>query len=101
MSIHMHAGQQCPDEPVPQSYRTQPWNAHVKDRLENELHRLVCAGQLPLDTAQRDIATDWIAAYQAYFHTIDPSPRPPHGHANAARVTVPDGEGPHVVEETT
>jgi hypothetical protein len=53
----------------PQSYRTQPWNAHVKDRLENELHRLVCAGQLPLDTAQHDIATDWIAAYQTYFHT--------------------------------
>ncbi len=22
----------------PQSYRTQPWNAHVKDRLENKLH---------------------------------------------------------------
>jgi hypothetical protein len=33
------------------------------------LHRLVCAGQLALDTAQRDIATDWIAAYQQYFHT--------------------------------
>ena len=60
----------------PQSYQTQPWNAHVKDRLENELHRLVCAGQLPLDTAQRDIATDWIAAYQAYFHTDLPRTRP-------------------------
>ena len=23
----------------PQSYQTQPWNAHVKDKLENELHR--------------------------------------------------------------
>jgi hypothetical protein len=29
----------------PQSYQTQPWNAHAKDRLENTLHRLVCAGQ--------------------------------------------------------
>jgi hypothetical protein len=35
----------------PQSYQTQPWNAHAKDRLENALHRLVCSGQLPLDTA--------------------------------------------------
>jgi hypothetical protein len=61
----------------PQSYRTQPWNAHVKDRLENELHRLVCAGQLPLDMAQRDIATDWIAAYQAYFHTDLPLAQTP------------------------
>jgi len=65
----------------PQSYQTHPWNAHVKDRLENALHRLVCAGQLPLDTAQRDIATDWIAAYQAYFHTELPlaqTPTRPH-----------------------
>jgi hypothetical protein len=29
----------------PQSFQTQPWNAHVKDHLENELHRLVCAGE--------------------------------------------------------
>jgi hypothetical protein len=61
----------------PQSYQTQPWNAHVKDRLENALHRLVCAGQLPLDTAQRDIATDWIAAYQAYFRTELPLAQTP------------------------
>jgi hypothetical protein len=61
----------------PQSYQTQPWNARVKDRLENELHRLVCAGQLPLDTAQRDIATDWIAAYRAYFHTDLPLAQTP------------------------
>jgi hypothetical protein len=54
----------------PQSYQTQPWNAHVKDHLENVLHRLVCAGQLALETAQRDIATDWIAAYHKYVHTI-------------------------------
>jgi hypothetical protein len=61
----------------PQSYQTQPWNAHVKDRLEHALHRLVCSGQLPLDTAQRDIATDWIAAYQKYFQTDRPLAHPP------------------------
>ena len=29
----------------PQSYKTQPWNAHVKDKLENELHRLICGAK--------------------------------------------------------
>jgi hypothetical protein len=56
----------------PQSYRTQPWNAHVKDALEDELHRLVCSGQLDLKTAQHDIARDWIEAYKHYFHTDRP-----------------------------
>ena len=53
----------------PESYKTKPWNAHVKDALENEMHRQVCNGTLPLATAQHDIATDWIAAYKKYFHT--------------------------------
>jgi hypothetical protein len=56
----------------PQSYKTQPWNAHVKDALENELHDEVCSGRLDLATAQHDIATDWIAAYKKYFHTNTP-----------------------------
>ena len=42
------------------------WNAHVKDRLENRLHQMVCAGQLDLTIAQRAIASDWIAAYKRY-----------------------------------
>ena len=56
----------------PQSYLTQPWNAHVKDQLENELHDEVCSGRLDLATAQHDISTDWIAAYKKYFHTNAP-----------------------------
>jgi len=51
----------------PESYRTHPWNARVKDRLENRLHQLVCQGKLDLATAQREIATDWIAAYRKYL----------------------------------
>jgi hypothetical protein len=42
------------------------WNAHVKDRLEGRLHRMVCAGELDLATAQKAIAKDWISAYQQY-----------------------------------
>jgi hypothetical protein len=56
----------------PESYRTRPWNARVKDQLENELHRRVCDGELDLGTAQRQIAGNWIAAYRYYFHTDGP-----------------------------
>jgi hypothetical protein len=56
----------------PQSYKPSTWNAHVKDALEERLHNLVCAGDLDLSTAQRDIAADWIAAYKKYFHTDRP-----------------------------
>lgn len=52
----------------PQSYFGEPWNAHVKDGLENELNRLVCDGKIPLEIAQNAIATDWIAAYCTYYN---------------------------------
>jgi hypothetical protein len=56
----------------PQSYSLTAWNAHVKDALEDHLRGLVCTGRLDLATAQRDISTDWIAAYRKYFHTDKP-----------------------------
>ena len=56
----------------PEPYTSPAWNARVKDDLEEHLHRLVCAGRLDLPTAQRDIATDWVAAYKKYFHTDRP-----------------------------
>jgi hypothetical protein len=56
----------------PEPYTSPIWNAHVKDTLEEHLHQMVCAGELDLSTAQRDIATDWIAAYKKYFHTDRP-----------------------------
>ncbi len=56
----------------PQPYTSRAWNARVKDALEEHLHELVCAGTVDLPTAQRDIATDWIAAYKKYFHTDRP-----------------------------
>ena len=51
----------------PESYLTEPWNARVKDKLENRLHRLVCAGTISLKEAQDAIAKDWIAAYKRYM----------------------------------
>jgi len=50
----------------PQPYGTKPWNATIKDRLENRLHRLVCSDVLTLGEAQHAIAVDWIAAYKRY-----------------------------------
>ena len=54
----------------PESY-TGDCNAHVKDKLENHLHKLVCDGSVDLKTAQHEIATDWVAAYQKYIAAAD------------------------------
>lgn len=56
----------------PEPYHDAVWNAHVKDQLEDRLHSMVCGGQVDLATAQRDIASDWIAAYRKYFHADAP-----------------------------
>ncbi|WP_347989100.1 hypothetical protein [Methylomonas sp. AM2-LC] len=50
----------------PESFVTEPLNAHVKDQLENKLHELICADQLPVTQAQQEIASDWQAAYKKY-----------------------------------
>jgi hypothetical protein len=51
----------------PESFLTQPLNAHVKDELENKLHSLVCDGKVPLEEAQKAIATNWVQAYETYI----------------------------------
>ena len=49
----------------PQSY-VAPWGAHIKDELENRLHKLVCAGTITLPEAQNAITSNWIKAYEKY-----------------------------------
>jgi hypothetical protein len=39
----------------------------AKDRLENRLHQLVCAGQMTLAAARVGIARDWPALYRQVF----------------------------------
>jgi len=56
----------------PQPYASGEWTAHQKDALEDHLHELVCGGQIDLEVAQRDIASNWIAAYRKYFKTTRP-----------------------------
>jgi hypothetical protein len=55
----------------PQTYDGSRWNAHVKDRLEDRLHALVCSHQMPLAVAQRALANDWISSFVLY---VGPSP---------------------------
>lgn len=57
----------------PEPYGSTVWNAHAKDALEDRLHHMVCEKQIDLASAQREIATDWIAAYKKYFHAESPS----------------------------
>lgn len=54
-----------PENEYPQP-RNSEWNAGKKDKLELRLLSLVCHGNLPLSTAQHDIAADWIEAYKKY-----------------------------------
>ena len=44
-----------------------PDDYHVKDKLENRAHDLVCAGQLSLHTARASMAGDWEALYRRLF----------------------------------
>lgn len=68
----------------PESYAG-TWNAHLKDRLENELHRRVVSGQMPLAEAQRRIAVDWIKLYCEIFpaDVVDGVPKPVGRQPNA------------------
>jgi hypothetical protein len=50
-----------PDYPVRAGFYRNP-----KDRLERALNHMVCNGTMPLKTAQRLIATEWVAAFHTY-----------------------------------
>lgn len=51
----------------PQSYTSTPYNAHVKDALEDRLHAKVCHGEITIQEAQHEIVGDWTIAYRKYF----------------------------------
>ena len=49
------------------------WNAHDKDRLENEFKKMVCVDKtITLEEAQCEISTEWIAAYKEYIGECNP-----------------------------
>lgn len=49
----------------PEPYNTSipDGGARYKDKVENYLHKQVCAGSIPLNQAQKDIASDWYLVY--------------------------------------
>lgn len=51
----------------PQSYTSKPYNAHLKDALEDRLHAMVCHKQITIQEAQHEIVGDWTVAYRKYF----------------------------------
>lgn len=51
----------------PQCYSGKPWNAVRKDRVENRLHKEVCAGNVTLQDAQREVSVDYRIPYIRYF----------------------------------
>ncbi|AZI44117.1 HNH endonuclease [Deinococcus psychrotolerans] len=72
----------------PESYKTQPLNAHVKDSLENKLHALACGGKITMQEAQQAIASNWTTAYVKYVGPL-PGGAQPIVNGNAPITHVP------------
>lgn len=51
----------------PQAYGTSPWNAVLKDKLENRLNKEMCAGRITLQEARDMLVNDWRKAYIKYY----------------------------------
>lgn len=65
-------GTTAPENLWPQRYGSPAWNAHVKDALERLFAEKVCNDDMALSQAQREMATDWVAAYKRHFRTDVP-----------------------------
>lgn len=78
ISLEVGGDPKDPKNLWPQPRHSTPYNASVKDTLENVLKGKVCSGELTLAAAQKAIATDWVAAYRMYVgQTILPvTPEP-------------------------
>jgi hypothetical protein len=53
--------------PEPRRSIEKEFPAELKDDLEHRLCEMVCAGELDLRAAQKEIANDWIESYQRRF----------------------------------
>jgi len=68
--------------------------SRAKDRLEDTLHSMVCAGKITLAAAQNAIKTDWVRAYHRYVSppTVpSAAPASPQTTAPAAAPSTPTG----------
>ena len=62
----MLGGSNAPKNLWPQTLSGE-WNYQMKNRLERRLHKMVCSQTLTLETAQQEIARDWVGAYKKYM----------------------------------
>lgn len=62
----------APENLWPVPYAEGEWTSRVKDALEDRLRAMVCAGEIELTTAQREITSNWIAAYRKHFRSRRP-----------------------------
>lgn len=95
----------------PESFKTMPLNAHVKDALENRLHDLACSGKITLAEAQQAIASNWTTAYVKYLGPLPggaqpvmtgaPAPLPPTTTVPAQPPGVPVPAAPSSSSTTT
>lgn len=46
------------------------YGSYVKDQLENQVHRLVCSGQISLKTGQSVFLTNWEKGYKKYIGAL-------------------------------
>jgi hypothetical protein len=74
----------------PEPYRAAE-GARVKDRIENKLHELVCAGHVSLATARRTIASNWWHAYQTYVGATVATSAPTTRQTTAPAAAPPSG----------
>lgn len=51
----------------PQSTKTSPLNAALKDKLDAKLHELACTGKVSFADAQQAVSQNWAAAYVKYL----------------------------------
>lgn len=77
----------------PESHYTTP-NSYDKDTLENYLHKQVCSGTIDLQTAQNEIATNWVK----YWSEI---PNDDSSSSNFDSQNDPDGDQPTQTYQNT
>ena len=60
---------ECYEKKVPGKHPSQvkEWGAYKKDRLENRLHKEMCAGHISLKAAREAEINDWRVAYKKYY----------------------------------
>ena len=54
-----------------------PLGAHLKDKLENKIHSLICKGQMSLATGRSVFTGDWTSYYKIYYGALPVSSETP------------------------